>query len=351
MRVLHVLDSLAPAGTAAVHLQLLASLPAGDVHDVVALDGGSLESAFRERAHRVVSGPDPATIESLVQDGYDVTCVTSSATAERVVPLAVTRSRSRLVYCKGYDVSARLRITDGHVREVEDALLAACDHVVFATDALAAEYDLPAACHVTVLGPTADVRPLLKIPPPAPTAPARILALTGATARRRLGDLIEALSIVRRRVPDATVRVVGPADPVETGRLQRLAARVGVQDAFTVAGMVPRIDAELAGARVVALPTATQGAPLPIIEALAAGRPVVATTAGHAASVMDHGVEGFLVPVGDVDALASRLAALLTNHPLASTMGAAGRRRAARHSVEATAHRLAEVLAATGAPR
>ncbi|MGE3276405.1 MAG: glycosyltransferase family 4 protein [Vicinamibacterales bacterium] len=351
MRVLHVLDSLVPAGSAAVHLRLLANLPPGDVHDIVALEGGSLEGAFRAIAGDVVTGPDTARLDQLLASAYDVACVTSSATAERVVPRAVTTTRTRLVYCKGYDVSARLRLTDGHERAEEDALLAACDHVVFTTGQLAEEYPVTAGARTTILGPAADVRPLLAIPPPAATAPARILALTGATSRRRLGDLVAALELVRQRVPDATVRVVGPSDPVESGRVERLAARAGLGGAFTLGGMVPDIAPELAAARVVALPSSSQGAPLPILEALAAGRPVVATTAGHGAAVMDDGVEGFLVPVGDVPLMAARLTALLTNHPLAATMGSAGRRRAAGHSVEAIARRLAEILATAGGVR
>jgi glycosyltransferase involved in cell wall biosynthesis len=63
------------------------------------------------------------------------------------------------------------------------------------------------------------------------------------------------------------------------------------------------------------------------IEALAAGRPVVATRVGGVPDVVRDGEDGFLVPAGDVDALAERLARLAREPELRERMGAAGRAR------------------------
>src|SRR5207245_9919215 len=58
------------------------------------------------------------------------------------------------------------------------------------------------------------------------------------------------------------------------------------------------------------LPSANEGTPVTAIEALAAGRPVVATRVGGVPDVVRDGEDGFLVEAGDVDGLAERLAAV-----------------------------------------
>jgi glycosyltransferase involved in cell wall biosynthesis len=71
------------------------------------------------------------------------------------------------------------------------------------------------------------------------------------------------------------------------------------------------------------------------IEALAAGRPVVATRVGGVPDVVRDGEDGFLVETGDVESLAERLAQLAEDPQLRHTMGEAGRSRVlTRYSVE-----------------
>ena len=62
-----------------------------------------------------------------------------------------------------------------------------------------------------------------------------------------------------------------------------------------------------------------------MIEALASGCPVVATSVGGVPDVVREGVDGFLVPAGDVEALAERLARLAADPELRARMGEAGR--------------------------
>jgi glycosyltransferase involved in cell wall biosynthesis len=72
-----------------------------------------------------------------------------------------------------------------------------------------------------------------------------------------------------------------------------------------------------------------------VIEALAGGRPVVATRVGGVPDVVRDSVDGYLVEPGDVDALAERLGRLAADPELARRMGEAGRARVLeRYSVE-----------------
>jgi glycosyltransferase involved in cell wall biosynthesis len=75
------------------------------------------------------------------------------------------------------------------------------------------------------------------------------------------------------------------------------------------------------------LPSSNEGTPVSAIEALAAGRPVVATRVGGVPDVVDEGVDGFLVEPGATQELAARLAELARDPKLREQMGTAGRER------------------------
>jgi glycosyltransferase involved in cell wall biosynthesis len=78
---------------------------------------------------------------------------------------------------------------------------------------------------------------------------------------------------------------------------------------------------------VVVLTSASEGTPVTIIEALAAGRPVVATRVGGVPDVVEEGETGFLVRPRDTHALAERLEILARDPERRAAMGAAGRER------------------------
>jgi len=83
------------------------------------------------------------------------------------------------------------------------------------------------------------------------------------------------------------------------------------------------------------LTSASEGTPVTIIEALAAGRPAVATRVGGVPDVVDEGETGFLVRPGDTHALAERIEILARDPERRAAMGAAGRERTlSRYAVE-----------------
>ncbi len=74
------------------------------------------------------------------------------------------------------------------------------------------------------------------------------------------------------------------------------------------------------------MPSATEGMPITVIEAMACALPVVATAVGGFLELVKDGENGFLVPVGDAEALAQALARLIKDRDLLRRIGAANRR-------------------------
>lgn len=98
-------------------------------------------------------------------------------------------------------------------------------------------------------------------------------------------------------------------------------------------------------ARAVVVPSVCfENAPMSVVEAMAVGVPVVASRLGGIPELLDDGVEGLLVPPGDVASLAAALGRLASDEALARSMGEAGRRRARRDfAPEVHLQRLLEV--------
>lgn len=347
MRILHVLETLAAGGVETTFLNVLRHLSRrGTTHDVLAFHGGALADEYRRHADRVYVERSTASLEQLVTAGcYDVAYILFERCAERLLPILLTRTATRAVYGKNYDFSGQWRSTEGFVSHADAAMLAACDGVTFTTQALAESYGPAAAARGLVLGKGADVSAFMALPPAPPDTSNRILVVANPTPRKRLGDLIAALVSVRHHVADAHVRILGAGDVHEVARLQALASELGVAAHVDLAGGTRDVAGEMSRARVLALSSGSEGVPTAVLEAMAAARPVVVTDAGHVRTIVNEGVEGFVVPVGDVAAIAERLTRLLTDRSLAATMGLRGRNRAARHGVEAIAARLSAHLA------
>jgi len=161
--------------------------------------------------------------------------------------------------------------------------------------------------------------------------------------------LLDAWPDVVRAHPDARLLVVGEGSLHD--QLVGQARRVGVADSVIFTGFRSDIPRVLDATDVLALPSLHEGMPLTVIEAAAAGRPVVATAVDGTPEVVRDGETGYLVPPADPAALARGLRAILADLDAAAEMGREAHRWArerfdvATH-VEATARVYREVAAA-----
>lgn len=148
------------------------------------------------------------------------------------------------------------------------------------------------------------------------------------TAVKRTDDLIDALVALRGRGVDACLLLVG--DGTDRERLELRARELGVARDVFFLGYQKDVARWYAVADAVVLTSVSEGTPVTIIEALAAGRPIVSTNVGGVADVVRDGVDGFLVEVGDTGAMAARLAEIAADPALAKRLGQAGRKRVLR---------------------
>ena len=355
-RVLHVLDSLDAGGIEKTFLHVLGEL--GDrgtrdertVHEVLALSAGPLERAYRETADAVHVVRRPAEIDAVIDRGFDIVHALLERAAHRVLPRVMVRSEASTLYGKGYDLAALYEMETAFDSAADRVLLDACDAVTFTTDALAARYRLSAR-RATVLGKAVALNDYVAIPDPAEDAPDRIVCVANLHPGKRVRDLIFALHAVRARVPTAMLSIVGGDRVGEADRLRSLAARLGLNEAVEVYGTNLRVPVHIERSRVLALASEREGVPTVLLEAMAAGRPVVATRVGHVEGIVDDGSEGYLVEPGDVPGLADRLVRLLSDRALAARMGAAGRERASAHDVGSVASRWCDLVAQLVAQR
>lgn len=138
--------------------------------------------------------------------------------------------------------------------------------------------------------------------------------------------LLEAAARIRASIPNA--RVVLAGDGPLRQQLHEQAARLGISDIVSFLGFRKDTPSLLAAFDLLVMPSVFEGLPLVLLEAFAAGCPVVAHAVDGIPEVIDDGVNGFLVPAGDVSMLAQRMLDLAQNDDLRERMSAAAHQKA-----------------------
>lgn len=183
-----------------------------------------------------------------------------------------------------------------------------------------------------------------------PEAPL-VLYLGRLMERKRVVDLVRALPAIRVAVPGARLAIVGR----RTSYLARVMAEVsalGVSEAVSVIEHVPHaeVPSVLGAADCFVLPSAYEGFPFTILEAMACGVPVVGTAIPGIVDQIVSGENGLLVPVARPAELATAISSLLADPVLAGRLAGAARERVEAaytwEAVGAQHERLFEAVAA-----
>ncbi len=197
------------------------------------------------------------------------------------------------------------------------------------------------------------------IPNPAPMvdewcAPRRrnvVLFLGRLERGKGVFDLLDAIAALRATIPDIGLVCAGDGDPESVARHAR---RLGIEDAVRLPGWIgPAEKQSLMGrAAVLVLPSYAEGLPLCLLEAMAAGLPVVAAAVGGIPDVVSDGVNGFLFTPGDTAALQRLVRRLILDRELSRCIATAAQETVRRRfAVDRVMEQLEEIYAGLGLAR
>lgn len=151
-----------------------------------------------------------------------------------------------------------------------------------------------------------------------------------------IDQLFKAMVLVVRHCPDAKIELIGTGDAVEYYRRQ--AEDLGIGKSIIMNGVKtgPELAAAYRRARAVVLPSISdsEAFSLVLVEAMASGRPVIATDIGGNPQVVDDGVNGLLVPAKNPAAMAKAIEKILTEDEFARQLGRAGAQKSKSFSWE-----------------
>jgi glycosyltransferase involved in cell wall biosynthesis len=172
--------------------------------------------------------------------------------------------------------------------------------------------------------------------------------LIGAVAnlfpRKGYEYLVKALAEIRMVIPDIHCLILGEGDHAYHQNLLHLITMLDLNSAVTFAGFQPDVLAHMVDFDVVVLPSIMEGFGMVLLEAMAMGKPIVASKVGGIPEAVEDGVTGVLIPPAHSGKLAEVLVFLLKNGSLRRSMGEAGRKRVATmFSLEKTIQELERV--------
>ncbi|MAL27555.1 MAG: colanic acid biosynthesis glycosyltransferase WcaL [Croceicoccus sp.] len=195
--------------------------------------------------------------------------------------------------------------------------------------------------HIVHCGVDPDRYDPAHIRDPGREAGRNVLFIGRLAAAKGVPILLDAFARLHAAHPDARLTLVGdgPARPV----LEARARDLGLGGAVRLTGALSQdeVTAELARADLFALPSFAEGVPIVLMEAMAAGLPVLATAIAGIPELVEDGVSGRLVAPGDTSGFAAAMADLLADPARARAMGRAGRQKvAAEFSIAGEAAKL-----------
>lgn len=173
----------------------------------------------------------------------------------------------------------------------------------------ATELGVDRARIATVGRPIAPALLPARLPDTLPDGRYRLLTVAFLTAQKGHATVLQALARIREHEPSSDVVYTIIGDGPERGSLEAEARRLGVADRVTFVGTVPpdRLGPHYAAADLFVMPSWSEGFGLVYLEAMAHGVPVVGCTRQGPAEFVREGVNGFLVPPHDADAVAEAI--------------------------------------------
>jgi glycosyltransferase involved in cell wall biosynthesis len=347
VRVLHLVDSLALGGAETLLATLTRAAPAAnftvrvaalagrdDGRDVLhpALERAGAEPRFLD-VRRLASG---AALASVIAEVRRSRCdlVHTHLEYSAVLGTLAGRIARRPVVCTFHHVPKVLSRREAVMERIAVELAGNSSRAIFVSDAARRAFATRYRSRRTWTTVHNGIDVSLFRPQPAdePSRPwrriggPRVVLVAALREGKGHDTAIRSWASIIREHPDARLVLIG--DGPEAPRLRALTERLGLGNSVEFAGMQHDVAASLATSDLALLPTEWEAYPTALLEAAAAGLPVVASAVGGVPEIVRHGTTGLLVPPGDHDALTVALLALLGDDLRRLAMGAAARRLA-----------------------
>jgi L-malate glycosyltransferase len=165
----------------------------------------------------------------------------------------------------------------------------------------------------------------------APRGEKVLVHLSNFRPVKRVKDVIRVFNLVQKEIPAVLVMI---GDGVERSNAQHMVSELGISNRVFFLGMLGMVESHLSACDLMILPSQTESFGLSALEAMACEVPVIATRVGGLPEVVEHGLCGYLYPVGDVESMAQGALDILRSDKLEQFRAAARRCAVERFSAE-----------------
>jgi len=159
----------------------------------------------------------------------------------------------------------------------------------------------------------------------------RLISVGSLYAVKNFSFLIDCFAAVRKKFENIHLTLVG--DGVQRQALEAQICRLGLEKAVTLAGTVSDVENYLADADIYVASSLFEGLPLSMLEAMAAGLPVISTDVGGVSEIVHDGENGSLAEPENPEAYAAAMEQLIQNVPLRQQYGEASRKIAEQYDI------------------
>jgi glycosyltransferase involved in cell wall biosynthesis len=183
---------------------------------------------------------------------------------------------------------------------------------------------------------------------PGPDGAEHVLFVGALRVEKRLPDLVRSFARVAQIRPKAQLVIAG--EGAEETAIRTAAREMGLEERIHLLGRRNDVPELLAGASVFVLTSASEGLSNALLEAMAAGTPIVATDIDANRAVVEHEKEALLIPLGDPEALGRAIVKLLDDRELALRLSRAGLAKVRDYDLSEVARRYRRAFRETARP-
>lgn len=169
----------------------------------------------------------------------------------------------------------------------------------------------------------------------------QFVAIGRLSAEKNYSLMLSAFADVRNRFPETKLVIVGDGELRE--ELEQQCVKLNIKDAVFFTGNIPNVEKYLWSSQVYLMSSDYEGLPLTVLEAMAAGLPIISTRAGGVVDVVEHEKNGLLINCGDRAGFAAAMERLITSPELCKQFSDCSVSLAQKYSIESCAERYKEL--------